>query len=246
MRLVARIIRKPRRRWRIRPARRLPGNPDPRRPRHRPMPVTESALLDALQIRRRPEHRQATSSRPAGQEPARRRRGDVAFEVELGYPAKSQLDALRRSLVTAARGVDGVGNVSVNVTTRIVAHSVQRGVQLLAEREEHRRRRLGQGRRRQEHHRRQPGAGARRRGRLGRHPRRRHLRPEPADDARRHRPARDRRRQDDGAAGRARPPGDVDRLPGRARPGDGLARPDGHAGARPAAAADALAASSTT
>ncbi|TSE37793.1 Iron-sulfur cluster carrier protein [Tepidimonas fonticaldi] len=57
--------------------------------------------------------------------------GDVAFEVELGYPAKSQLADLRRALVTAARSVPGVGNVSVQINTRILAHAVQRGVQLL-------------------------------------------------------------------------------------------------------------------
>ncbi len=57
--------------------------------------------------------------------------GDVAFDVELGYPAKSQIAGLRKSLIAAAKGVAGVGNVSVNVTVNIVAHSVQRGVQLL-------------------------------------------------------------------------------------------------------------------
>jgi ATP-binding protein involved in chromosome partitioning len=38
---------------------------------------------------------------------------------------------LRKALIAAAKGVEGVGNVSVNVTVNIVAHSVQRGVQLL-------------------------------------------------------------------------------------------------------------------
>jgi ATP-binding protein involved in chromosome partitioning len=57
--------------------------------------------------------------------------GDVAFDVELGYPAKSQIAGLRKALIAAAKGVPGVGNVSVNVTVNIVAHSVQRGVQLL-------------------------------------------------------------------------------------------------------------------
>ncbi|MCK6425301.1 MAG: iron-sulfur cluster carrier protein ApbC [Burkholderiaceae bacterium] len=56
---------------------------------------------------------------------------DVAFEVELGYPAKSQIPALRRALIDAVRGIAGVGNVSVNVTSKVVAHAVQRGVQLL-------------------------------------------------------------------------------------------------------------------
>ncbi|WP_119355342.1 iron-sulfur cluster carrier protein ApbC [Azohydromonas sediminis] len=57
--------------------------------------------------------------------------GDVSFDVELGYPAKSQIPALRRALIAAAREVPGVANVSVNLTTKIVAHAVQRGVQLL-------------------------------------------------------------------------------------------------------------------
>ena len=57
--------------------------------------------------------------------------GEVTFDVELGYPAKSQLAGLRKSLIAAARGVPGVDNVSVNLSTRIVAHAVQRGVQLL-------------------------------------------------------------------------------------------------------------------
>ena len=57
--------------------------------------------------------------------------GDVAFDVELGYPAKSQIPALRRALIAAAKGVAGVENVSANVTQKIVAHAAQRGVALL-------------------------------------------------------------------------------------------------------------------
>ena len=57
--------------------------------------------------------------------------GDVAFDVELGYPAKSQIPAFRKSLIAAAKGVTGVGNVSVNIMVKITSHSVQRGVQLL-------------------------------------------------------------------------------------------------------------------
>jgi len=56
---------------------------------------------------------------------------DVAFDVELGYPAKSQIAGLRKSLIAAVKGVAGVSNVSVNVTVKIASHSVQRGVQLL-------------------------------------------------------------------------------------------------------------------
>ena len=56
---------------------------------------------------------------------------DVAFDVELAYPAKSQFPAFRKSLIAAAKSVAGVGNVSVNLSVKIASHSVQRGVQLL-------------------------------------------------------------------------------------------------------------------
>ena len=57
--------------------------------------------------------------------------GDVAFDVTLGYPAKSQIPGFRKELIAAAKSVAGVANVSVNITTNITAHAVQRGVALL-------------------------------------------------------------------------------------------------------------------
>ena len=57
--------------------------------------------------------------------------GDVSFEVELGYPAKSQIPTFRKALVAAAKSVSGVDNVSINIATNVLAHAVQRGVQLL-------------------------------------------------------------------------------------------------------------------
>jgi ATP-binding protein involved in chromosome partitioning len=57
--------------------------------------------------------------------------GDVAFDVELGYPAKSQIPDFRKALVAAARSVAGVENVSANLSVKIIPHAVQRGVQLL-------------------------------------------------------------------------------------------------------------------
>ena len=57
--------------------------------------------------------------------------GDVSFDVELGYPAKSQIPEFRKALVAAAKSVAGVSNVSVNITSKVLAHAVQRGVQLL-------------------------------------------------------------------------------------------------------------------
>jgi ATP-binding protein involved in chromosome partitioning len=94
------------------------------------MPVTDTALLEALKTAIDPNTgrdfvagKQVKNLRIEG--------GDVAFDVELGYPAKSQVAALRKLLVAAARTLPGVENVSVNLTTTIVPHAVQRGVQLL-------------------------------------------------------------------------------------------------------------------
>ena len=94
------------------------------------MAVTESALLDALKAVTDPNTgrdfvsgRQVKNLHIEG--------SSVSFDVELGYPAKSQIGALRRSLIAAARTVPGVENVSANLTTKIVAHAMQRGVQLL-------------------------------------------------------------------------------------------------------------------
>jgi ATP-binding protein involved in chromosome partitioning len=57
--------------------------------------------------------------------------GEVSFDVELGYPARSQVPQLRSALIAAAKSVAGVQNVSVNITTKVIAHAVQRGVQLM-------------------------------------------------------------------------------------------------------------------
>jgi ATP-binding protein involved in chromosome partitioning len=57
---------------------------------------------------------------------------DVAFDLELGYPAKSQIDAIRADVIAKTKAVAGVGNVSANVSVKIVAHAVQRGVKLLS------------------------------------------------------------------------------------------------------------------
>jgi ATP-binding protein involved in chromosome partitioning len=91
---------------------------------------TESALLQALQSVVDPNTgrdfvttRQLRNLKVEG--------GDVAFDVELGYPAQSQVPVLRKALIAAARGVPGVDNVSANLTVKIVSHAVQRGVQLL-------------------------------------------------------------------------------------------------------------------
>lgn len=56
---------------------------------------------------------------------------DVSVDIELGYPAASQIAPIRRAVIDALKSVSGVGNVSANVYQKIVAHSAQRGVKLL-------------------------------------------------------------------------------------------------------------------
>ena len=56
---------------------------------------------------------------------------EVAVDVELGYPARSKIDPIRKQVVGAIRALDGVGNVSANVYQKIVSHEVQRGVKTL-------------------------------------------------------------------------------------------------------------------
>ena len=57
--------------------------------------------------------------------------GDISLDIVLGYPAKSQFDTIRKSVINALRAMPDVKNVSVNVTSQIMAHAVQRGVKLL-------------------------------------------------------------------------------------------------------------------
>ena len=56
---------------------------------------------------------------------------EVNFDVVLGYPARSQIDALRQGLENAARTVPGVQTVHAQITVNIVAHAAQQGVALL-------------------------------------------------------------------------------------------------------------------
>lgn len=55
----------------------------------------------------------------------------VSATVVLGYPAKTQFDAIRALAVDALTRVHGVESVKVDVMSQVVAHAVQRGVKLL-------------------------------------------------------------------------------------------------------------------
>ncbi len=56
---------------------------------------------------------------------------DISLDIELGYPARSQIDGIRKAVIDKLKAIPGAGNVSANVYSKIVSHSVQRGVKLL-------------------------------------------------------------------------------------------------------------------
>ena len=94
------------------------------------MAPTEAQVLDALKAVIDPNtERDFVSTKQIRN--LRVETGEVSFDLELGYPAASQVPGLRKALIAAARGVTGVENVSANVGFKVVAHAVQRGVQLL-------------------------------------------------------------------------------------------------------------------
>src|SRR3990172_927354 len=56
---------------------------------------------------------------------------NVSLDVELTYPAKTQIEPMKKTVLARLRQIAGIGEVRANVTSRIVAHSVQRGVKLI-------------------------------------------------------------------------------------------------------------------
>ena len=54
----------------------------------------------------------------------------VSVDVELGYPAASQIEPMRARVIAALESA-GAAEVSANVTMKIVAHTVQRGLKTL-------------------------------------------------------------------------------------------------------------------
>ena len=56
---------------------------------------------------------------------------DVSFDIELGYPGRTQIEPIRKQVVAAVASVPGVGQVNATVYSKIIAHSVQMGVRLL-------------------------------------------------------------------------------------------------------------------
>ncbi|MEJ7804724.1 MAG: iron-sulfur cluster carrier protein ApbC [Telluria sp.] len=56
---------------------------------------------------------------------------DIALDVELGYPAKSQFAHVRALVETALQAIPGAGKVSATVSAKIISHTVQRGLKIM-------------------------------------------------------------------------------------------------------------------
>lgn len=57
---------------------------------------------------------------------------DVSLDIVLGYPANSVLDDIKQLVINDLKSIDGIRHINVNVGSRITAHKVQQGVNLLA------------------------------------------------------------------------------------------------------------------
>ena len=94
------------------------------------MAVTEQQVQDALKALVDPNTRKDYVSGKSAR--SIKVEGDnVAVDVLLGYPAKSQVEPIRKEIAAKLRSIPGVGNVTVNVSMKIVSHAVQRGVKLV-------------------------------------------------------------------------------------------------------------------
>ena len=56
---------------------------------------------------------------------------NVALDIVLGYPAKSVIQIIRKQVTDKLAAIPGIGSVNVDVSSKIVSHSVQRGVKLI-------------------------------------------------------------------------------------------------------------------
>ena len=56
---------------------------------------------------------------------------NVSLDILLGYPAKTQIELIRKQVIAKLKAIPGIGSVTANVTMKIVSHAVQRGVKLI-------------------------------------------------------------------------------------------------------------------
>ena len=56
---------------------------------------------------------------------------NVSLDILLGYPAKTQIEPIRKQVIAKLKTIPDIGSVTANVTMKIVSHAVQRGVKLV-------------------------------------------------------------------------------------------------------------------
>src|ERR1700675_1376869 len=56
---------------------------------------------------------------------------NVALDILLGYPAKTQIEPIRKQVTAKLKSIPGIGSVTANVSMKVVSHAVQRGVKLV-------------------------------------------------------------------------------------------------------------------
>ncbi len=56
---------------------------------------------------------------------------NISVDIVLGYPAKSVINEIKNLVETQLKTIPDVESININIGSRIVAHSAQRGVQLL-------------------------------------------------------------------------------------------------------------------
>src|SRR5215212_5623260 len=94
------------------------------------MAVTEQQVLEALKELTDPNTRKDYVTSKAARN-VKVEGDNVSVDILLGYPAKSQVEPIRKEIAAKLRTLPGVSGVNVNVTMKIVPHSVQRGVKLI-------------------------------------------------------------------------------------------------------------------
>ncbi len=91
------------------------------------MPISESQVQSALQELTDPNTRKDFVSGKSVKN-VKVDGADISLDVVLSYPAKSVLEDIRRMVAEKLKALPGAGRVSVNVSSKIVTHAVQRGV----------------------------------------------------------------------------------------------------------------------
>jgi len=54
--------------------------------------------------------------------------GNVSIDLEMGFPVKGYEASIRDNITQQVNGISGVENVTINIDTNVVSHSVQQGV----------------------------------------------------------------------------------------------------------------------